>query len=92
MNTVPGIIRKYPKLIDSESRKDQADPWLIALLVEIMGVDGLFGTNSDYVLVSMESEKAEQKIPTICKDYSVRHMNLMQFFEANKWEIGIKPT
>ena len=89
LEIVPGIVKKYPKLIDSESKKEQADPWLIALLVELMEGAGIFGGNSDYVLVSMESQTSEQKIPAVCKDYSVRHMTLFDFFDANDWKIGI---
>jgi len=43
LELVPDILSNFPKLIDAESEKDQADPWLVAMLVEIMEQDGMFG-------------------------------------------------
>lgn len=84
---VPEILLKYPKLIDPDIIKDQADPWLIAMLKEIK--EGLFEDQSEYVLVSTESEKKQTKIPAACKYYNLKHMNLFQFFEANRWKLRI---
>lgn len=49
----------------------------------------IFGNASDYVLVSAESEKSDNKIPAVCKYYKVRHMNLFQFFDDNGWEFVV---
>ncbi len=86
---VPDILNNFPKLIDPESEKDQADPWLVAMLVEIMERDGLFGEQSNYVMVTTESERRLTKLPAACQYYHIRHMNLFQFFEANRLEFSV---
>lgn len=90
LEIVPIVLRKYPKLIDPESEKDQADPWMIAMLIEIMEQDGLFGDQSIYVMVTTESEKSSTRLPAACKHYKIRHMNLFQFFKANGFEFSVK--
>ena len=83
------ILTQFPRLIDVQAKKDQADPWIIALVLERMESEGLFGEKSDYVVVSAESEKSPNKIPAACKHYSVRHMNLFEFFEDNGWQLSL---
>ena len=89
LELVPDVLTNFPKLIDPESEKDQADPWMVAMLVEIMEQDGMFGDQSDYVMVTTESEKRTTKLPTACKHYNIRHMNLFEFFNANGFEFTV---
>ena len=86
---VPQIISLFPHLIDPRSKKDQADPWIIAMVVEMMEEANLFEQDSDFVIVSTESEKSSNKIPAVCKHYNVRHMNLFEFFEDNDWQFTL---
>ncbi len=81
MDHLHEILREFPKLIDPESEKDQADPYLIAML-KIKKEEGLFGSNSD-VLVSSESERSGIKLPAACKRYKIRHMSTLSFLEDN---------
>jgi hypothetical protein len=90
LELVPDVLSNFPKLIDPESEKDQADPWMVAMLVEIMEQDGMFGDQSDYVMVTTESEKRSTRLPAACKRYNIRHMNLFEFFEANEFEFSVK--
>ena len=80
------ILSYFPRLIDPRAKKDQADPWIIALVIEKMEELNLFGSDSDFIVVSAESEKSDTKIPAVCKHFKVRHMNLFQLFEDNGWE------
>ncbi|MDP2207210.1 MAG: DUF4411 family protein [Bacteroidota bacterium] len=80
------ILANFPRLIDARSKKDEADPWIISLVIERMESENLFGKDSDLVIVSAESEKSDTKIPAVCKHYKVRHMNLFEFFEDNGWQ------
>ena len=86
---VPEILSLFPHLIDPRSKKDQADPWIIAMVVEMMEEVSLFEKDSDYVIVSAESENSPNKIPAVCRHYRVRHMNLFEFFEDNNWQFSI---
>ena len=83
------ILSNFPRLIDPRSKKDEADPWIIALVVEKMEEENLFGKDSDFVIVSAESERSVTKIPAVCKHYNVRHLNLFEFFEDNGWEFSM---
>ena len=86
---VPQIISLFPHLIDPRSKKDQADPWIVAMVVEMMEEANMFEQNSDFVIVSTESEKSSNKIPAVCKYYHVKHMNLFEFFEDNNWQFTL---
>jgi hypothetical protein len=86
---VPQILALFPGLIDPYSKKDQADPWIVAMVVELMEETSLFGKDSEYVIVSTESESSPKKIPAVCKHYTVRHMNLFEFFEDNGWAFSV---
>ena len=90
LELVPDVLNNFPKLIDVEWEKDQADPWLVAMLVEIMEQDGMFGDQSDYIMVTTESERQATKLPAACEHYNIRHMNLFEFFEANEFEFIVK--
>lgn len=83
------ILSTFPRLIDPQSKKDQADPWVVALVLEKMKSEGLFGNDSKYVVVSAESEKSTTKIPAVCKHFSVRHLNLFEFFKDNGWQFSV---
>ncbi|MEO6166649.1 MAG: DUF4411 family protein [Chitinophagales bacterium] len=84
------ILANFPKLIDPRSKREEADPWIIALVIERMEEENLFGKDSDYVIISAESEKSNTKIPAVCKYFKVRHMNLFEFFDDNGWEFSMK--
>jgi hypothetical protein len=56
------------------------------MVVEMMEEINLFAKDSDFVIVSTESENSPNKIPAVCKHYQVRHMNLFEFFEDNNWQ------
>ncbi len=84
------MLAHFPRLIDARAKKDEADPWIISLVIEKMEEENLFGKDSDFVVVSAESEKSDTKIPAVCKHYKVRHMNLFQFFEDNLWEFSMR--
>jgi len=86
---VPEILSLFPHLIDPRSKKDQADPWIVSMVVEMMEELSLFGKESDFIIVSTESEKSPNKIPAVCKHYQVRHMSLFEFFEDNGWKFSL---
>ncbi len=83
------IVTIFPHLIDPRSKKDQADRWIVAMVVEMMEEANMFEQDSDFVIVSTESEKSLNKIPAVCKHYRVRHMNLFEFFEDNDWQFSL---
>jgi len=89
---VSSIIEEFPRLIDPNHEKDQADPWLIAQILEERSQPqlGLFGANREFIVVSEESEKNPQKIPAVCKRYDIQHFNLKEFFKFNGWTLRLE--
>jgi len=85
---IPEILLLFPHLIDPRSKKNQADPWLIALVIELMEED-LFAKESEFIIVSTESEASPNKIPAVCKHYNIRHMSMFEFFEDNAWKFSL---
>lgn len=83
------ILKKFPTLIDSENEKDQADPWVIALAIEKAEEVNLFGKNTVVYIVSQEKISSTKKIPAVCHEFKVPHMNLDDFFKDNGWHFGI---
>ncbi|MFC1970474.1 DUF4411 family protein [Chloroflexota bacterium] len=85
--SVASIINQFPGLIDWKHEKDQADPWLIALVLEQSSQSNLFMPNQEIVIVSQEDKTSTQKIPAVCKHYDIRHFDLFEFFDYNGWKI-----
>ena len=83
------ILTTFPRLIDPNLKKDQADPWIIALVIEKMQEENMFGKDSDYVVVSTEKSESNTKIPAVCKHFKVRHMSLFEFFDDNGWKFSM---
>jgi Domain of unknown function (DUF4411) len=84
---VPDIVKSFPGLIDYQSEREEADPWLIALAVEKMNEQLLFQRNVP-IVVSQESQRSSKRIPAVCKAFSVQHRSLREFFD----EIGLSTT
>lgn len=79
------VVNQFPKLIDVESERDQADPWLVAL-----GVDKTEqNTNIEYIVVTQESQAKSTKLPAACKAFSIQSMPLAEFFEENGITFGV---
>ena len=89
---VASIIEEFPKLIDPNQEKDQADPWLIAQILKDQSQPqlGFFTSNREFIVVSQESERNPQKIPAVCKRYDIQHFNLKEFFKFNGWTLRLK--
>lgn len=75
---VPQIIKKFPGLIDADCERAQADPWLIALAIEMdREQTGLFHKKQIVFVVSEESKSSPIKIPAVSKHYGLRPLNLV---------------
>lgn len=81
---IADIVKKNPKLIDSGCKKEQADPWLIALLIEEQEK-----RNVPCILVTQESKISSDKLPAACKSFGLRSMNMIEFFEENSWKVNV---
>ncbi|HVI69278.1 MAG TPA: DUF4411 family protein [Magnetospirillaceae bacterium] len=75
------VIQKYPKLINPNNEKEQADPWLVALARD----KNLIEPEKSFVLVTQENPNKTVNLPAACKEYGIETINLRQFFN----EVGI---
>ncbi len=89
---VSEIIQQFPTLIHYNKEKDDADPWLIALVIEQRTKPDLFSSLLKYAIVSAESTLIPNRLPAVCKYYSIIHFDLPSFFMANGWSINLQTT
>ena len=89
---VSEIVQRFPTLIHYNKERDDADPWLIALVIEQRSTPSLFSSLQDFAIVSNESSSIPNRLPAVCKHYSIRHLDLPQFFEANGWILDLRTT
>jgi len=87
---VSDIIQKFPTLISFKSEKNDADPWVIATVLEQKEEQDLFSQIHDFVVVSTESELIPNHIPAVCTYYKIRHFSLNDFFSANGWSVKLQ--
>jgi len=87
---VSEIVQQFPTLIHYNKEKDDADPWLIALVIEQRSVPTLFSSLQDFAIVSNESTFVPNRLPAVCKHYSIKHLDLPDFFKANGWSLNLK--
>lgn len=87
---VSEIVQRFPTLIHYNKEKDDADPWLIALVIEQKSKPNLFSNIQDYAIVSTESTFIPNRLPAVCKHYSIEHFDLPHFFSANGWIINLE--
>lgn len=74
-------VNEFSGLVNPESEKEQADPWLVALAREKSEQD----PETEYVMVTQENKNSPIKIPAACRKYDVRTINQKEFFV----EVGI---
>jgi hypothetical protein len=92
LDNVGDVLAKFSKLIDPNNEKNQADPWLIAMMREFKEQEesGLFPDETIYYLVTEESISKDNRIPAACREYGVNHLTLFEFFGKMEWKLGLK--
>ncbi|MFC1946715.1 DUF4411 family protein [Chloroflexota bacterium] len=87
---VSEIISKFPTLIHYNKENDDADPWLIATILELKNTRDMFSSLFDYAVVSNESTTIKNRLPFVCKHYSIKHMDINEFISDNGWTISLQ--
>ena len=89
MEIVRQILNKYPSLAKSDNETAAADPFVIALAVE-MGSDPqktLFQTVKGRIIVTEEKLRGNKvKIPFVCKDYSIECIDIIEMCRVEGWK------
>lgn len=83
---VQEILKEYPALIDTE-RKYDADPWVIALAVELSknSQQTLF-TIKRIVVTEEKLRENRVRIPFVCNKKSIEAIDVVELFRAECWK------
>lgn len=72
------VMADYPRLVDTKTGKSGSDPMVIALAsarrLTVISEEGMGGANNP-------------KIPYVCSQLGVRHINLLAFIREQQWTI-----
>ena len=83
--SVSGIIKKFPDLIDPENEKEEAGPWLIASAILEQNQLSLFNPDKKVYIVSDQGGSEGDIISSVCKSFGLGYLNLRDFFQLNSW-------
>jgi len=83
---VKEILKDYDFLSKSGKDGPNADPWLIALVIEKMNEqqENLF--KDEYIVVTEESKVRNDRIPYVCRAYNIECINLIELFRNEGWK------
>lgn len=83
---VKDILNDFPALI-KQNRKYDADPWVIALAVELVRSSQKTLTPVKRIVVTEEKIRGEQiKIPFICQKYNIETIDIIDMFRVEGWK------
>jgi hypothetical protein len=89
INIVREILKKYPSLSRSDNETAAADPFIIALAVELQRdpQNTLFTTLKGRIIVTEEKLRGNKiKIPFVCKDYNIECINIIEMCRLEGWK------
>jgi hypothetical protein len=83
---VRDILEKFPSFVKSESEFD-ADPWVIALAVELAQSPQKTLFEVKRIVVTEEKLRGNKvKIPFVCQDFKVESMDIIDMFRTEGWK------
>lgn len=89
MEIVREILGKYPSLAKSDSEVAAADPFVIALTVELTRnpQKTLFPGGKGHIIVTEEKERGNKvRIPFVCRDYSIECIDIIEMCRIEGWK------
>ena len=83
---VKEILKKYPSLI-KKGKRYAADPWVIALAIEMIRNPQKTLVKIKRIVVTEEKIRGNKiKIPYVCKEYTVEAIDLLDMFRLEGWK------
>lgn len=83
---VRDILKKYPALVKSDTEFD-ADPWVIALAVELSQSAQRTLFEVKRIVVTEEKLRGNKvKIPYVCQEFKIESMDIIDMFRAEGWK------
>jgi len=83
---VKDILSKHPYLAKPQKPGPNADPWIIALAIRENEKTQQSLFPNIYIVVTEESKIKSQKIPSVCKNYGIGCINILELFEKEGWK------
>jgi len=83
---VRDILSKHPYLAKSQKIGPNADPWIIALVIQKNEEEQQKLFQNVYIVVTEESKIKAQKIPSVCRNYGIDCINILKLFEKEGWK------
>ena len=82
---VKEILEKYPSLIKLD-RKYDADPWIIALAIEMNRSKQSTLVEIKRIVVTEEKIRGDRvRIPYVCQEYTVEAIDILDMFRNERW-------
>ena len=86
INYVKDILKEYPAIIDID-RKYDADPWVIALALELSTDPQKTLYVIKKIVVTEEKKRGSRvRIPLICEDHSIKAIDIITMFRIEEWK------
>ncbi len=83
---VQEILKDFPALIDTE-RKFDADPWVIALAIELsLSSQQTLFTIKRIVVTEEKLRENRVRIPFVCNKKSIEAIDVVELFRAEGWK------
>lgn len=83
---VKKILEKYPSLIDI-NRKYDADPWVIALAIELVNNPQMTFIKIKRIVVTEEKLRGNRiRIPFVCIDNKIEFLDIIGMFREEEWK------
>ena len=81
-----GILKAYPSMV-REDRKYDADPWVIALAMEMIMNPQQTLTPIKRIVVTEEKLRGEKiRIPYVCQKYNIPSIDIIEMFRIEGWK------
>ena len=85
IDIVREILNKFPSLV-KENRKYDADPWVIALAVELATSTQKTLISIKRIVVTEEKIRGNKvKIPFVCQKYEIESIDIIDMFRKEGW-------
>ena len=86
IDIVREILNKFPSLV-KENRKYDADPWVIALAVELATSTQKTLISIKRIVVTEEKIRGNKvKIPFVCQKYEIESIDIIDMFRKESWK------
>ncbi|TXT62341.1 MAG: hypothetical protein BAJALOKI1v1_970009 [Promethearchaeota archaeon] len=83
---VKEILKKYPSLIKKD-KKHAADPWVIALAIEMIHDPQQTLVEIKRIVVTEEKLRGNKvRIPYVCQDYTIESIDILDMFRMEGWK------